>query len=93
MPSETTTDPHAPDLTLSSVAHLDSKRRRGLFESCTVRLDKRVHALYLQTEVESGDVDDEEFRYLLDLRVECDPECNRLLRVLRMFDLEAPYAS
>lgn len=56
----------------------------------TARLDRRVHDLYLFTEASNGDVDDDEFVHLHGLRVECDPECNRLLAVLRRLDMWDP---
>lgn len=51
------------------------------------RLDRRVHTLYLLVDSEIPDGDDADFVDLLNLRIECDPECNRLVRSLRRRDL------
>lgn len=51
------------------------------------RLDRRVHDLYLMTEAMDGHCDDDEFIHLHGLRVECDPECNRLVAVINRLDL------
>lgn len=65
----------------------------ALYSDAKRRLDRRVHALYLEVDGEVPVGDDGDFVHLHGLRVECDPECNRLLRILRAYEMRHPEAA
>ena len=48
------------------------------------RLDRRIHQLYRTVDAEIPDGDDGDFIDLMNLRCECDPEVNRLVRLLNI---------
>lgn len=64
-------------------------RPSAIHDDALRRLDVRVHQLYLNCEAE-GPEDDADFIDLHGLMVECDPEVNRLLRILRHYVLRDP---
>lgn len=75
---------------MSDALRARPKDRASMRADYVTRLDRRVHDLYLLTEAADGDVDDDEFVHLHGLRVECDPECNRLVAVINRLDLWDP---
>lgn len=70
-----------------------SPRPSPLHEDAMRRLDRRVHDIYLMCEAEHGDLPDDDFIDLVGLRVECDPESNRLVRLLRAYIIRNPEAA
>lgn len=65
-------------------------RPSPLHEDALERLSERVQAIIASCEKDHGDLPDDEFIDLVDLKVECDPLCNRQVRIIRFYVMRDP---